>query len=99
MTELLYLRDAGLREFDATVTAVDSGGSRAALDRTVFYATGGEQPHDMGTLGGALVTNVHKERGCVAHPRWRPLYTIPRKWRSHCSSGLLSETEHQRRSA
>ncbi|HKY15605.1 MAG TPA: alanyl-tRNA editing protein [Microthrixaceae bacterium] len=69
-TELLYMRDAELREFDATVTAVDSGGSggsRAALDRTAFYATGGGQPHDMGTLGGALVTNVRKESEDVWH--------------------------------
>ena len=49
-TELLFLRDAYLTEFDATVTAVDD--HRVALDRTAFYPTGGGQPHDAGALGG-----------------------------------------------
>ena len=65
MTELLYLRDAYLREFTATVTAVD--GDRVALDRTAFYATGGGQPHDTGMLAGAVVTNVRKEGDDVWH--------------------------------
>ena len=49
VTDLLYLRDAYLTSMDATVVAVD--GKRVALDRTVFYPTGGGQPHDTGTLG------------------------------------------------
>jgi misacylated tRNA(Ala) deacylase len=65
MTELLYLRDAYLREFTATVTKVD--GDRVALDRTAFYPTGGGQPHDVGTLGDATVTNVRKEGDDVWH--------------------------------
>ena len=56
MTELLYLRDAYATEFDAIVTAVD--GDLVALDRTLFYATGGGQPHDTGTLDGARVIDV-----------------------------------------
>jgi misacylated tRNA(Ala) deacylase len=48
MTELLYQTDAYRKEFDAHVTAVE--GSAVALDRTAFYATGGGQPHDTGTL-------------------------------------------------
>ena len=63
MTELLYLRDAELREFDATVTAVDVDGRRVVLDQTAFYPTGGGQPHDTGTLGVASVTNVRKGPG------------------------------------
>ena len=66
-TELLYLRDAYLREFDATVTEVDAGGRRVSLDRTAFYATGGGQPHDTGTLAGATVTDVRKEGDDVWH--------------------------------
>ena len=65
MTELLYLRDAYLHEFTATVTAVDA--DRVALDRTAFYATGGGQPHDTGMLAGAVVTNVRKEGDDVWH--------------------------------
>jgi misacylated tRNA(Ala) deacylase len=66
-TELLYLRDAYLRSFDATVTAVDTEGRRVALDRTAFYATGGGQPHDSGTLAGVPVTDVRKEGDEVWH--------------------------------
>jgi misacylated tRNA(Ala) deacylase len=57
-TELLYLRDVDLREFEAVVVGVD--GSAIALDRTAFYPTGGGQPHDLGTLAGAAVVNVRK---------------------------------------
>jgi misacylated tRNA(Ala) deacylase len=68
-TDLLFLRDAYLRAFDAIVIAVDD--SRVALDRTAFYATGGGQPHDAGTLtwadGAAGVVDVRKEDGAVWH--------------------------------
>jgi misacylated tRNA(Ala) deacylase len=65
VTDLLYLRDAFLTGMDARVVAVD--GNRAALDRSVFYPTGGGQPHDTGTLGGATVTDVRKEGDLVWH--------------------------------
>jgi misacylated tRNA(Ala) deacylase len=64
-TELLYLRDAYLREFGAVVTAVD--GERVALDRTALYVTGGGQPHDTGTLAGRRVVSVGKDGGDVWH--------------------------------
>lgn len=72
-TELLYLRDAWLREFDATVTDVVDGG--VVLDRTAFYVTGGGQPHDTGTLGDARVIDVRKDRetGTVVHVLDGPL--------------------------
>jgi misacylated tRNA(Ala) deacylase len=66
-TELLYLRDATVRAFDAVVTSVVDGG--VVLDRTAFYVTGGGQPHDTGTLGDARVVDVRKDRdtGEVVH--------------------------------
>ncbi len=64
-TELLYLSDAYLRDFEASVVAVD--GDRVALDRTAFYPTGGGQPHDTGTLAGASVTAARKEGDLVWH--------------------------------
>src|SRR5688500_12586456 len=66
-TDLLYLRDDQLRAFDANVVDVDAEGRRIALDRTVFYATGGGQPHDTGTLGGLAVLDVRKEGDLVWH--------------------------------
>jgi len=69
VTELLYLTDAYLREVDATV--VDRRDDGVALDRTVFYPTGGGQPHDTGVLsaGGVdlAVTGVGKEGDQVWH--------------------------------
>jgi misacylated tRNA(Ala) deacylase len=68
-TDLLYLRDAYLTEMDAAV--VDrrpaGDGAQVALDRTVFYPTGGGQPHDTGTLSGLLVTVVRKDGPYVWH--------------------------------
>jgi misacylated tRNA(Ala) deacylase len=64
-TELLYLRDAYAKEVTTTVTAVD--GSQVALARTVFYPTGGGQPHDTGVLGDARVIDVRKEGDEVWH--------------------------------
>jgi misacylated tRNA(Ala) deacylase len=66
VTELLYLQDTYLREFDATVVAVDA--NAVALDRTAFYPGGGGQPADTGHLGDTRVTKVFKdERGIVWH--------------------------------
>jgi misacylated tRNA(Ala) deacylase len=68
-TELLYLHDSYLKGARAEVTHVD--GVRVALDRTVFYPTGGGQPHDTGVLrwdgGEATVTDVRKEGDAVWH--------------------------------
>jgi misacylated tRNA(Ala) deacylase len=70
-TDLLFLRDAQLRTFEARVTEVDADGGRVALDRTAFYPTGGGQPHDTGFLdtpaGSRAVTGVRKEGGVVWH--------------------------------
>ena len=64
-TELLYLRDAYQREFDARVLAARD--DQVALDRTAFYPTGGGQPHDIGTIAGSNVVDVRKEGDLVWH--------------------------------
>lgn len=47
--------DAYLRDFEATLLAerAEAGARWWRLDRSAFYATGGGQPHDEGTLRGA----------------------------------------------
>jgi len=71
VTDLLYMTDSYLREFPATVTAVQ--GQMAALDRTAFYSGGGGQPCDAGTLraaaGGATwrVVKTARQGGEVWH--------------------------------
>lgn len=64
-TDSLYLRDAYLRIFSATVVAVRD--AAVALDRSAFYPTGGGQPHDTGVIGGVSVTDVRKAAGLVWH--------------------------------
>ena len=68
-TELLYLDDSYLRRTSASVVEVSD--DAIALDRTVFYPTGGGQPHDTGTLesGGRSwpVTAVKKQGAVVWH--------------------------------
>ena len=70
VTDRIYLRDAQCRAFDAAVVAVEEGG-RVALDATAFYATGGGQPHDAGTLawegGSAAVIDVRGHGPVVWH--------------------------------
>ena len=71
MTELLYLHDAYLREFAATVVALDSEANALAVDQTAFFATGGGQPNDAGelTFAGtrAEVVDVVKRKDIVWH--------------------------------
>src|SRR5215204_6475285 len=75
-TELLFLHDAYTRSVDSVVVGADApgddaGATRVRLDRTVFYPTGGGQPHDTGLLswdgGEARVTGVRKEGDEVWH--------------------------------
>ncbi len=71
MTELLCQSDAYLKEFDATVTAVN--GDQVVFDRTAFYPRGGGQPSDQGVLrvGGESepyrVLEIKKQGGEAWH--------------------------------
>ena len=64
-TDLLYLTDAYLTTFTATV--IEAGPEGVVLDRTGFYPTGGGQPHDTGSLGGLAVSDVRKDGTAVRH--------------------------------
>lgn len=80
-TEQLYLRDAYQRTCTANVVDAEEMGAdspkgagpsvRVALDQSIFYPTGGGQPHDIGTLewdgGRAVVESVRKEGAVVWH--------------------------------
>lgn len=70
MTDLLYMDDSYLREFDAVVRDVTDDG-QVILDRTAFYAGGGGQPCDTGILRAGTqtwrVTKVGKASGEIVH--------------------------------
>ena len=70
MTDLLFLDDAYLREFSATVTEVVEGNG-VVLDKTAFYPGGGGQPADSGVLvaGGEswTVTKAKRVGGQPVH--------------------------------
>lgn len=60
MTRALYLDDAYLRDFAASVVAVDAEQHAVALDATAFYPGGGGQPCDHGEVSGARVESVRR---------------------------------------
>ena len=72
MTELLFLNDAYVSEFDATATAINDAGG-VVLDRTAFYIGGGGQPCDVGILTDAAkgveyrVSKVARSGGAIVH--------------------------------
>jgi len=78
MTELLYLQDHYLKEFDAVVVESPSENS-LVLDRTAMYPRGGGQPSDRGTLTlqedgrKMLVIDSKKEAGRAVHILDSPL--------------------------
>ncbi len=69
MTELLYLTDSYVQNFEATVTEQVDGG--VVLDRTAFYPGGGGQPCDFGSLRAGeqswQVTKVKRVNGKPVH--------------------------------
>src|SRR3989344_7349058 len=75
MTNLLYLKNHYLREFEAIVTEVLEG-NKIILDQTNFYYTSGGQPCDFGKIikdnKEFLVLNVRKEQGKIIHEVHQP---------------------------
>jgi misacylated tRNA(Ala) deacylase len=71
MTDLLFQTDSYIKEFQATITAVNADEGAVALDRTAFYPGGGGQPNDLGHLlagGRSLpVSKVKRQEDAVWH--------------------------------
>lgn len=72
-TNLLYLEDAYLREFEAKIMKIEKLDDKFGiiLDQTAFYPVGGGQPADTGEIfggnGKAHIIHVEKKNGIVWH--------------------------------
>jgi alanyl-tRNA synthetase len=75
MTERLYYTDAYRARFESDVVRSSNDGLQVVLTQTAFYPTSGGQPHDQGTLGGAVVIDVRDDGDEVVHILDRPLTT------------------------
>ena len=64
-----YYLDPYARELEVIVTRCveRDTGSWVELDRTIFFPTGGGQPHDRGRLGERAVLDVQKRGGQIEH--------------------------------
>lgn len=68
-TERRFEQDVYAVDFDARVIgrlSVDNS-EGVVLDRTLFYPTGGGQPHDTGWLGGLKVVDVQERDDVIVH--------------------------------
>lgn len=65
----IYETDSHARRLQARVLSCEESenGWLVELDRTIFYPTGGGQPCDTGTLGGADVTETLLRGETVLH--------------------------------
>lgn len=105
MNKPLYFDDCYLKEFDATIAAVD--GVNVVLDKTAFYATGGGQPNDTGRLvcngrefrvvdvkkSDAGIVHVVSEQGLKVGDRVRGVIDWERRYRlmrMHTAAHVLS---------
>ncbi|MGD2250756.1 MAG: alanyl-tRNA editing protein [Candidatus Methanofastidiosia archaeon] len=60
-----YYQNSYLKEFDTTVVDVDN--TTIKLEDTIFYPTGGGQPHDRGTINTHTVKDVFEKNGTIFH--------------------------------
>ncbi|RME82121.1 MAG: alanyl-tRNA editing protein [Caldilineae bacterium] len=102
-TQKLYWADAYRRTFTAQVLKCESGERPGVvLNRTLFYPTGGGQPHDTGRLGSARVIDVRQIDDVIVHyldrepeptPELCGTIDWPRRWdhmQQHSGQHLLS---------
>ncbi|MGH2638869.1 MAG: alanine--tRNA ligase-related protein, partial [Rhabdochlamydiaceae bacterium] len=78
LTELLYLVDHYLKEFDAKIVAMPDANS-IVLDRTALYPRGGGQPSDRGSMTFKdesrldVIESSKKENDIVVHSLAAPI--------------------------
>ena len=78
LKDRLYYQDPYRTAFKANVVreGEEDGRPFAVLENTVFYPTGGGQPHDTGKLNGIRVTEVEERDGEIRHYVEEPLNAL-----------------------
>ncbi|MCW1928535.1 alanyl-tRNA editing protein [Bhargavaea beijingensis] len=78
LKDRLYYKDPYRTTFKANVIreGVEDGRPFAVLENTLFYPTGGGQPHDTGKLNGIRVTDVEEKDGEILHYVEKPLNAL-----------------------
>ena len=61
----LYYSQPRLRELETRIVSQREQGDKhlVVLAETIFYPTGGGQPHDLGTINGVPLLDVFEEGG------------------------------------
>lgn len=77
-TKKLFDLDSYITDFNAVVLSCEEDSKKAGnylviLDQTAFFAEGGGQPADQGSLGGAKVSHVSEKAGIITHHCDQPL--------------------------
>ncbi len=75
MTEKLYEKDAYIKEFTASIVdcVPTDNGFKIVLDKTAFFAEGGGQAGDKGTICGVKVFDTQIENELIYHFTDKPL--------------------------
>lgn len=78
LKDRLYYQDPYRTSFKVNVVreGEEDGRPYAVLENTVFYPTGGGQPHDTGRLNGIRVTDVEEIDGEIRHYVEEPLNAL-----------------------
>lgn len=71
----LYYTQPWLQELETRIVSQheENGRHVVVLEETIFYPTGGGQPHDLGTLNGVPLLDVYETEGAVYHVLPQPL--------------------------
>jgi alanyl-tRNA synthetase len=70
-----YYSDPWLRNLDTKILSQHQEDDRhlVVLEETIFYPTGGGQPHDLGSVNGVSLIDVFEKDGVVFHALEHPL--------------------------
>ncbi|MBK5112067.1 MAG: alanyl-tRNA editing protein [Candidatus Heimdallarchaeota archaeon] len=94
-TNLLYMTDSYLREFDAIITNISEDGMDIYIDRTAFFPGGGGQPYDEGKL---IINNEEYSVVKIGRDSNRALYhRVDRPLEADVGSKVKGEIDWERR--